>query len=200
MVGVRVAIEKPTEVRGEEGLGGKIAQVLGVDYMKVSTVVREAWTDDMRQRVKEAATQAGNKVAEAWERDDTLSDIAGKLANAMVGGVRMPEGNRRMLKAARFKLHKGGDTVFVVALPTVGAMDFNHSLKTGSIKYVVGGFVAQYRKTGKGLELVRVFYRGYDLNKIKDAAVQADPDLLNYARNKFGYRLRDALRDLGVSV
>ena len=113
----------------------------------------------------------------------------------------MPSGSRLLLKATRFKYHDPTNNhIWIIALPATATLNFAHRLKTGSKTYAVGGFVAEYEKTSKGLQLVKVYVRSSDPAEIADVVKKVKPELVNKARNKLGVHLGKALRDMGISV
>jgi len=196
---VPTAITKP-----EEKIGGRIREALGLDYSKVSDVVKRAWTQERRERIKEVARAVGQGVAQVWEEDETLSKIAGTLSNEMFNKVTMDPGDRAVLKASRFKYHDGTGKIYIVALPVVAKLNFAHKLKTGAVAYAVGGFFGEYERTAKGLSLVNVYWRGKLTASVKDLVDvirKVKPEVLEKARNKQGMRLKEALaKYYGITV
>ena len=194
----------PRIVKPEEALklkGKKIREILKLDYGTVSKVVREAWTPERRERIKTVAREVGAGIAEAWETDPTLSSIAGALSREMFNRVKMGSGSRLILKATRFKYHDPTNNhIWIIALPATASLDFAHRLKTGTVTYAVGGYVAEYERTAKGLQLVKVYYRGYDAKEIAETVKRVKPELIEKARNKLGVHLKKALSEMGISV
>lgn len=195
---VTIVLPKPKEAL--ETKGGKLREILGLDYTKISNIARESWTPDLRREVRKVARKVGAILAEKWETDEELSRIAGALHEEFFDKVKMDPFYRKMLKASRFKAHYRDGRIVIIALPTRVEMKYAHKLRTGTKRYGVGGFVAEYRRTDEGLQLIKVHYSGYDPEKIAEAVKELDPSLFDRARNKLGFSLGWTLEQLGVKT